>query len=117
MLTDHEIIATFMEPLPNTAPGFHTAWSTLKPTWWEKGPSSEGVMFWVPIPLTLDALHEVEARLTVEQWSRYEPALGSPYAHKSNPITYWKALIHATAEEKIRALAAVLRAAVEGAKP
>ena len=68
--------------------------------------------WWTVDPLTLDALHEVEARLTDEQWKRYVPRFD---AYSTMPSSNWftlsKPFLHATAEQKIAALAAVIREA------
>ena len=64
---------------------------------------------------TLDALHEVEARLTDSQWALYAHALCSGYDYDDIGLMLYRDWIHATAEKKIKALAAVLRPVVEAA--
>jgi hypothetical protein len=55
--------------------------------------------------LTLDALHEVEERLTNEQWWAYEAALTEgPFGTGD----HFRQIVHATTAQKIKALAAVL---------
>ncbi len=55
--------------------------------------------------LDLDALHEVEARLTEEQWRHYTVAFWKLYPDSCNT----KGTLHATAEQKIAALGKILR--------
>ena len=66
---------------------------------------------WFPQMLRLDTLHTVEARLSDEQWALYE----NHFARKDKPNAWYSTfryrdLLHATAEQKIKALAAVIRA-------
>jgi|SRR6266853_4554718 len=104
MPTDEEIIGAFMEPKPEhsrqSRPGF---------AWWIWNSSHQE---WIPGNLTLDALWQVEERLTEEQWWDYEKRLAN--GHWSNGpaslLFVIKAHIHATAAEKIKALAEVLKA-------
>jgi hypothetical protein len=90
-VTDEEMICNFMEPKPEGRPSSYGSGEV----WWRWGWRYIG---WLPRPLTLDALWEVEARLTDEQCSRYTREL---------VMLPW--LWHATAAQKIKALAAVLR--------
>ena len=62
--------------------------------------------------LTLDALHEVEARLTDAQWRKYLEAL---VPRSLSGWTELKDAAYADAPTRIKALAAVLREAKHGA--
>jgi hypothetical protein len=92
-MTNVEIICTFMEP----------HWKTRMPYAYPFNPA-------VMPTLDLDALHEVEARLTYAQWDGYGAAMAS-LVGRTAPN-----LLHASAEQKIKALAAVLRPVVEAAQ-
>lgn len=96
-LFDQEVICGFMEPVvgfrgcdfPRSLKGWWTA---------ELGQPKQ------PRELTLNECHAVEERLTDEQWDAYEELFDS--------VILWgreRSLLHASAEQKIRALAAVLR--------
>lgn len=61
----------------------------------------------VPIRLTLDRLHAVEARLNDKQWQKY---LGEFLDDEWHGWRAHRNLLHATAAQKIAALAAVIRA-------
>jgi hypothetical protein len=97
-MTNEEIIATFMESKPD----YHLCfWECSKLGWWIRGVNTVH-----PTPLTLDRLHEVESRLTKPEWMRYWSLLeivGDLGNH------YKIRMIHATAAQKIEALANVLR--------
>jgi hypothetical protein len=54
---------------------------------------------------SLDALHEVEARLTDEQWWIYMGGI-IPRGHQAQQLRF---ALHASAEQKIETLATVLR--------
>lgn len=109
-MSDEEIICAWMEPKPNILAGDCVG---LPHQWWRRvGITSEVE----PVRLTLDRLHEVEKRLTDAQWRHY---CGLMFQHAkrpdANPIqdlttATRKALLHATVAQKIKALAAVLRA-------
>lgn len=102
-LSDAEIICTFMEPKPERS---FDAVIHYNGDWWA---ASDGE--WVPRRLFLDACHEVEARLSDEQWWAYERGLRSvPFDGVVNTLN--RASIHANAPAKIRALAATLRSRV-----
>lgn len=97
-LTDAEVICSWMEarPGPNT---IHILRGADWWLWW----GGE----WTPIDLGLDQLHEVEARLSDEQWDAYEESF--------DRVILWgmkRSLLHADAPAKIRALAATLRSRV-----
>lgn len=108
-MTDAEVICEFMEPRPpdNTPQVRHgAAWWI----WWNDR--------WVNVKLTLDACHEVEERL-----------IAAPPANSDDGVTDWADRIdsalcdvmgaaipmhyhwHATAEQKITALASVIGSA------
>lgn len=68
---------------------------------------------WRPVPLTLDRLHEVEARLMDLQWKRYRSEFRQVVERSDGTHSkdLWvRSALHATAEQKIKALAAVIRA-------
>ncbi len=101
-LTDAEVICGFMEPRPTETDG----WSRVDITpsalgWWEFDGDDD---CWLAIALDLDALHEVEARLTDAQWYKYGALIGGDH------VTFWalRDCLHAAAEQKIRALVTVL---------
>lgn len=99
-MTDAEVICAWMEPRPGSAAEAYNS------RWWNGSPWTE----LRPFNLTLDALREVESRLSEAQWDRYEAlALKWRYEYSSS----YRAALHASAEQKIKALAAVLRKEVE----
>jgi hypothetical protein len=73
--------------------------------WWTCVRVGRNELRYVPQPLDLDAIHLVEAKLSEEQRIGYmlELSKGGP-PEKG----YWR-LIHASAEVKLRCLAAVIR--------
>lgn len=97
-MTDKEFICQFMETKPD--PNTHGGTCRSPKGWW----------FWYgkweTTKLTLDALWEVEERLTDEQWQEYDAELGGSTTSVLSPNF---GMIHATAEQKIKALASVLR--------
>lgn len=120
-LTDEEVICAFMEPKPPDG-AYPRALSDAG--WWKVAWSNAlQKSQWLPNndkAASLDALWEVEERLTEEQWGQYciraqvdlyDPAWGNHPGGMDRPI------IHATAEQKIRALAAVLRTATAELQP
>lgn len=117
-MTDDEVICTWMEPRPKTQTGmiyrFYGNSSGIvdslstREGWWvcdEVILDGEPTTIISPRPLDLDALHEVEARLTDEQWWNYSNNFNMPCD--------FRALIHLSAAQKIKSLAAVLRPLVE----
>jgi hypothetical protein len=105
-MTDTGIICAFMEPRPD-----HLQQGTCTTNgWWVRriGGECEAAS------LTLDALHEVEEKLTDEQWDAYYHQFGA-YGREgltwTAPDRLYKWALHASAEQKIKALAAVLRPA------
>lgn len=121
-LMDAEVVCEFMEPRRIEGRwwthGKHVA--EVGPEVWHRnacGPLRTTITTDCMVPrhdlLTLDALHEVEARLSDGQWEKYnELMLGfSPQRiHPRFDHSDAKGLLHATAEQKVRALAATLRA-------
>lgn len=110
-MTDAEVICSFMEKTPRRVRYFDEHMSSA--TWWRRDivqNNGQGIVYsdWTPCELTLDALREVQRRLTDEQWHEYERGLRCvPFDGPVNSVT--RVFIHATAEQKIRALAVVLR--------
>lgn len=107
-MTNEEIICEFMEPRSHERPGQTTPKALLGSPWWDWA-ISYGAF---PKSLTLDRLHEVEARLTDEQWVNYiaELLLGT-----YDDITgTHRRLVHASTTQKIKALASVLKGAPRG---
>lgn len=105
-MTDEEVICEFMEPKPvGEAPLSCTYRGDLLSDggFWQ---ADEYTTVWHRSELTLDRLHEVEARLTDEQARQYHQLL-----NESPDWEIHNYLWHAKAEQKIAALAAVLRAA------
>lgn len=103
-MSDEEIICTWMEP-PTTA-RFPERW------WYAIGSKRQ------PCTLDLDALHEVEARLTYHQLLQYQQLLLNQQIFMLMQVNYedlWR-LLHASAADKIKALATVLRPIVEAAQ-
>lgn len=69
--------------------------------------------YWQCHSLTLNECHEVEARLTDEQWYQYrENLLGFVVLARIN-FDDCKEMIYASVEQKVKALAAVLRSLVD----
>lgn len=121
--TDAETVATFMEPMPDYIPQPYDGLSRSPNCWWtakSQKTSRGGFEFvWVANEATLDMLHEVEARLTDRQWERYCLRLvgcGSNILNLRGTVDYadLKALLHASAADKLTALAAVIREAANG---
>ena len=113
MMTDGEVICAWMEPKPDTY-NAATAMAAAKsgkdnPIWWV----TDGRTWTLrPRELDLDALWEVQDRLTDEQWERYECEMLAQWTPEAIGLTMHgevRHYLHATAEQKIRALAAILR--------
>lgn len=110
-MTDQEIVATFMEPLGTRrfSKGRLSNVQISDGGWWtythevRDGTQRTG---YAPRCDSLDALHEVEERLSNEQWIAYDDELRSS---TTSAISLHFGLIHATPFQKIRALATVLR--------
>jgi hypothetical protein len=110
-MTNAEALCDFMESGPTKGPFDFRPWRSNSPMgWWKAYPDSSECPApneWVPVKLTLGRLHEVEARLTEEQWWLYESELSRVARHLNSTAL---GFIHASAEQKIAALATVLRA-------
>ena len=109
--TNREVIASAMEP----APALPSAYSYQLPSplgWWILGETMHGGMRWYPNIHTLDRLRRVEERLTDAQWRDYRREFRGVV---ERPNGTWplgdriKDALHASAEQKIAALASVLR--------
>lgn len=103
-MTAAEIVASFMEPKPQFDGGDGGWWSFIY----------EGNGTWKPVvndrTESLDALHEVEARLTDDQQWLYIETIRK-LANRGNLATWH--YLHASAAQKLSALAQVLRPEVE----
>ena len=101
MSNEETIICTFMDPAP--VRGQDNKW------WWlcdELGPGWGG---WKPRETwTLDILREVEGRLTDEQWAEYRGWFMVEHQMDGAKSPFGTYLLHATVEQKIKALAAVI---------
>lgn len=124
---DWDLICTWMEEKPTSTvhPGIEEAYSVKWWIWgwWYTAPSLPNIerpvaYGWKPRSLNLDACHKVESRLTDNQAAKYDRVLESvirqdnlkqrdEHALSVAEVMAW----HATAEQKIKALAAVLRGA------
>jgi hypothetical protein len=105
--SDEEIICTWMETRPKYVSQGQPGWIeddqwNAHHRWWKWFVDKD----WqhLPVDLDLDALWEVEERLTGEQWGEYSGLLMDPRG-----VNHTRFLLHATAEQKTKALAAVLR--------
>jgi len=121
-MSNEEIICTWMEPKPNAD---ETYWYPARPSpqrWWmvsygrvREVDGITGEPSWQPRFLSLDALREVQDRLIDEQWEQYESWLcriAEPFPPEHWPL---RVMLHVTALQKIKALAATLRPVVEAA--
>ena len=101
-MTDAEVICNFMEP----------EGANYRRKWWQAILKDGRLRVdnpVEPVTLTLDRLHEVEARLTVKQRMDYAEEFGCFCGfHVFNGL-------HATADQKIKALATILRSAAKEA--
>jgi hypothetical protein len=110
-LTDEEVLATFMEPRPTFSadPGI-----VSEDGWWWMGTGG-----WEPLSDSLDDCHNVEARLIsgfFGLWDDYYHAFGTFHPsglYWTAPDKQYKWALHADAPTKVKALAQILRAAVE----
>lgn len=98
-MNDACLICEWMEPRPNLRAG---ECAGLPGQWWKRRGITNEVK---PMPLTLDALWEVEERLTGAQVEAYLMAL----VGCTTDIAVIARAVHATAEQKIKALADVIR--------
>lgn len=114
--TDAEVACGFMEP---DAPkdGTNQAGGELKrfspKGWWRYSMVScllkQPILDMCAEVEKLGRLYLVEAKLSNEQWDRYDNALGALWTVRLKNMPARRFLIHASAEEKLTALAAVLR--------
>ncbi len=109
VLSDAEVICSFMENKPARGPWSQRPWHSVSPAGWWVASEDRNVFTapneWFPIKLTFDRLWEVGERLTDEQRLEYwmELSKGGP------PETgYWR-IANAKAAQRITALASVLR--------
>jgi hypothetical protein len=112
-MSDEETICSWMEPKPYDF--------TNDVNWWACRVTC-GIYIFTPRQLDLDALHEVEGKLNWRQWRDYEMSLGEVIERSIDPTmrpagANVKDFIHATVQQKITALAAVLRPERGGSTP
>lgn len=118
-MTDQEVICAWMEPKP-PLPNYWSGGYPSPKGWWYNVPISGGRMDWIPwrngrpMACDLNALWEVEERLTDMRWLLYYTELAEATKSLGLPHEEWRCA-HATPEQKIKALAAVLRPLVETA--
>ena len=112
-MSDAEVICGWMEPMPLESPGAYCerihadGGNHTWPDWWEESEEYGGE--WQPTTIALNECHEVEAQLTEEQWNEYQSMLDAYcLSWPFGKLNWWA--IHATAEQKVKALAAVIRA-------
>jgi hypothetical protein len=107
-VSNEEIICTWMEPKPTMSEAMAEGWAFR---WWgrDRKPCRQ---------LDLDALREVQERLTDEQWADYEDGILNQWSATADRYreSTAKFCLHATPEQKIAALGSVLRPIVEGRK-
>lgn len=110
-MSDEEVICAWMEPRPETPAVRDWLTRYSDQLWWVLTDKPDGSPAgWLPGKLTLDRLRLVEERLTEEQWARY----GELHFLRAEALCggrddFRKGMLHASAAEKIRALAAVIR--------
>ena len=104
MVTDEYVIARFMESRPTWDPSLPGTRLT-ETEWWVSDYS--GLPWeWRPKKLTLDRLWLVEAKLTPEQVLEYDRVLAASGSQSPRSFVW-----HATAEQKVTALAIVIAGA------
>lgn len=121
-MTDEEILCEFMEPRK-----VYGKWWNCGTTYQETGdpvffkdshkPLRQTVLMTnlpVAIRPDLNALHEIEARLTQPQWYHYRDALCRIWQRLDKVPDLQQFCIHADAPIKVKALASVLREIVGG---
>lgn len=113
-LTNEEILATFMDPYPVHG----------KSDWWQFWQNTEeGTSGKLPVALNLDRCRLIQDKLDTHQWEDYTEELtrvlyrGVQHLHDGKIITTTafirRAFIHASAEQRVLALAEVVRPFVE----
>ncbi len=104
MLSDAEVVCEFMEEqgVPYNGVSRRWFWHIIR---------CPGLDADLPCTLDLDTLRKVQERLTDEQWRAYAALLSGVQMRTGVRVAFstCKALIHASAEQKIVALACVLR--------
>ncbi len=113
-MSDEEIICAWMEPRPGE-PSYRSDRSPGG--WWQKVINYKPDIPYAfkPRELDLDALYEVQSRLTDEQWEEYDDEILPTLPRDLFELEIRKAYIHASPKQKITALASVLRPEVEKA--
>lgn len=110
-MTDGETVCGFMESRPS--------WPNdrFDGAWWTGLWSTESGWQFYPRSLTLDSLREVQERLllTNEQWTDYIFALSASTQTHPIGLDDIRGYLSATVEQKVQALAAVIRAQKENA--
>lgn len=126
-LSDAEVICSFMEPHPKALHGGARSVGG----WWVRAVLHVGMGAaykqirqaqdgsrctdiigpWKPRILTLNECREVQERLTDEQWAEYRGWFMVEHQLEGHRVPFGTYLLHATAEQKTKALAAVLRSA------
>lgn len=106
---DTRIICEFMDRCPRST----TRSRDSDSGWWRLVGCVREDGEWIPNAIDLNRAHWVEERLTEEQWNRYINAFATPIDRRLRMFAWDRvsALLHATAADKIKALAAVLREA------
>lgn len=117
-MTNEEIISSFMESKPTGRPNDPTRRAPSFGGWWYWVPQTRGEEgYWMSILSVfgqrelLGCLYEVEEKLSTEQWFQYEIFpwdMGTAIGHSHDRVR-----LHAGAPARIRALAQVLKEAVE----
>jgi hypothetical protein len=109
-LSDAEVICSWMEPRPTSLRGW---WRSSAGRWWIR--RKRGTVPHNRVN-TLDALWEVQERLTSEQWRLYRREFRLAVEREDGTFPLGERVhdyLHATPKQKIEALAAVLRPIVE----
>jgi hypothetical protein len=114
-MTDVEVICAWMEPdAPENGgtPNVDNLKKYSPKGWWRYWSLScnwkRPILISCERLLLLGFLHEVEEKLSEDQWEAYAYRMMDPAG-----IQHTRFLLHATAEQKIKALAEVLRSEVE----
>lgn len=103
-LSDETVICQYMETPPvirDLMYGFASP-----DHWWRREAGLDGSRYWRPNTLTLDMLHKAEMKLPDELWGEYARLI---LLENKGVVLYEKRLVHAGLQQKIRALAGVLR--------
>ena len=104
-MTKEEIICGWMEPKPAEDQLVRVdGWWESRQGWWR----FECPHQILPAELTLERLHEVEARFTDDQCAEFERALYSVKLRTKPKPRIWFGW-HTTADQKIKALVLILR--------